>query len=335
MKNIDYNLIYRYLAGETSHAENARIEKWENASSENRSFMAEFEQILHNAVPKNPPATPDVEQAWLEIAEKLGKTTGEARVLPSRMQRKPHHASSKSLRIVAAAAFFIILVGAALFYKNFLHQVDWHQVHTKNAQRLPLRLPDGSNVRLNADSRLQYPPMFSDSVRIVYLSGEAFFEIEPQAKPFLVKTENAQIRVLGTKFNIWARDEQTRVIVKDGRVSLKTLTMPDDSGIVLSGSQMSICRKDSAPETPSLVDSKKLLGWLENRIVFEQTSLSEIIDELQRFYDVRIQLVNPTLGQNTLTGSFHNKPLETVLASICLTLNLQYGSENGKYVILK
>jgi ferric-dicitrate binding protein FerR (iron transport regulator) len=72
---------------------------------------------------------------------------------------------------------------------------------------------------------------------------------------------------------------------------------------------------------------------LEGRIVFDQTSLTEVVSELQRVYNVMIELSNPALGAHTITGSFHRKPIESVLASICLTLDLQYSKRDGKFVI--
>ena len=84
-----------------------------------------------------------------------------------------------------------------------------------------------------------------------------------------------------------------------------------------------------------MVDVGNMLGWLDGKIVFEQTNLAEVIAELQRVYDVSIELSNPALGQMTITGAFQNKPIESVLASICLTLNLQNRKEGGKYLIFQ
>ncbi len=148
-----------------------------------------------------------------------------------------------------------------------------------------------------------------------------------------MNTETARIRVLGTSFNIWARNEQTRVAVQDGRVSLGTPSLPPDSGVVLTANQMSICRKNSVPETPIAVNVQKLIGWMHNRIVFERMPLTEILAELERFYDVDIELKSRALEDSSLTGTFYDKPLETVLTSICMTLNLDCKFSKGKYII--
>jgi transmembrane sensor len=139
--------------------------------------------------------------------------------------------------------------------------------------------------------------------------------------------------VLGTKFGIWARHEQTRVTVREGRVSLRPLELSQASAVKLTANQTSRCQGQNNPEAPKSIDANHLLGWLEGKIVFEQAPLAEVVAELQRIYNVTIELSNPALGVNTITGSFHNKPIETVLASLCLTLNLQYRQQAGKFVI--
>ncbi|MFQ5640645.1 MAG: FecR family protein, partial [bacterium] len=89
------------------------------------------------------------------------------------------------------------------------------------------------------------------------------------------------------------------------------------------------------PETPTPVVSELLLDWLHGGLVFDHTPLSEIVAELQRFYDVPIELENAALSEYTITGTFRDKPLATVLTSICLTLNLRHSFVDGKYVISK
>ncbi|MFQ5676140.1 MAG: FecR family protein [bacterium] len=330
MKPIDDNLIARYLAGETDANENASLEKWMNAASENRKLVAEFGQILNHIEPDCPPAIPNVQSCWEEIAPQIQRGKTRARVLSFPIRQ--YRLASNAFRIVTAAALIIIMLGATLILRHSL-QPSFQQVHTENGQRLHFTLPDGSQVRLNADSKIQFPIAFSDSTRMVHLSGEAFFEVVPGVRPFLVKTENAEVRVLGTTFNVWARERQTRVVVQTGRVEFNARLRPQHPGIVLAASQMSICVNDASPQPPRQVDSEKLLGWLENRLVFEQTPLAEIIAELQREYDVQIKLADSGLGTRTVTGSFHNQTIETILTSICMTLQLQYELKKDQYVI--
>jgi ferric-dicitrate binding protein FerR (iron transport regulator) len=252
------------------------------------------------------------------------------------MKKAPQHATRKvfwSDRYVWAAAAILLLGFATILYQFLQNANGLKTITTAYAQQESIELPDGSVIKLNSGSEIQFPKNFSDSARFVTLSGEAYFEVTHDNRPFLVNTGNAQIRVLGTKFGIWARHAQTRVTVREGRVSLRALEMPPATAVELTANQTSVCQQQSPPEPPRTSDADYWLGWLEGKIVFDQTSLAEVAAELQRVYNVTIELSDPKLGAHTITGSFHNKPIESVLASICLTLNLQYTKQADKFVI--
>jgi ferric-dicitrate binding protein FerR (iron transport regulator) len=330
----DTELLSRYFSGEADAAERAQVEAWRQASSENQRAFAEFEKIWQNAAEKLPP-TPDLDHAWRDLSARLDlpRERQPARMLP--MKILPWAAARTmrwSDRYVLAAAAVLVLGFATILYRYLQDANALQKASAAHGRRESITLPDGSRAHLNSGSEIQFYKNFSDSVRLVTLSGEAYFEVRAGQRPFLVHTDNAQIKVLGTKFGIWARNEQTRVTVSEGRVSLGSLESPQAT-VVLTANQTSLCRKDGVPQPPQTIDAGHLLGWLDGKIVFDQTSLAEVIAELERVYNASIELANPGLGSHTITGSFHHKPLESVLASVCLTLNLRYAKQGGKYMI--
>jgi ferric-dicitrate binding protein FerR (iron transport regulator) len=334
-KTVQFELLMRYFSGEATTEERATIETWQQASPENQRVFAELEKVWHGATEKLPQA-PNVDQAWSELSARLGlpPESRPARVLE--MKKAPQRPARKvfwSDRYVWAAAAVLLLGFATILYQFLQNANGLKTITTAYAQQESVELPDGSIVKLNSGSEAQFPKNFSDSARYVALSGEAYFEVTHDNRPFYVNTGNAQIRVLGTKFGIWARHEQTRVTVREGRVALRTLELPPETAVELTANQMSVCQHQNPPEPPRTVDADHLLGWLEGNIVFDQTSLTEVVAELQRVYNVIIELSDPALGAHTITGSFHHKPIESVLASVCLTLNLQYTKQAGKFII--
>ena len=102
---------------------------------------------------------------------------------------------------------------------------------------------------------------------------------------------------------------------------------------MLGPNQMSRILGDGLPESPKAVDAEYALGWWEGRLVFKKTSLREIIDELERSFDVSIE-TDSSLVIETLTATFEDLPLETILASICMTLGVDFRLEDGRYVIV-
>ncbi len=337
MNPLDQNdLLSRYFAGEATAEERAQVEAWRRASSENRKVFAEFEKIWQNASSEKLPHAPDVDQSWMELAAKLGlpREQSPARILEMKKPPKetPRRFSWSDRYVWAAAAVLLLALGMFL-YRGLQDASGLKKVVAAYGEQENIRLPDGSTVRLNSGSEIQFSKSSFDSARSVIIFGEAYFEVTRDNRPFIVSTENAQIKVLGTKFGIWSRHDETRVTVREGRVSLHALKAPPETAVELAPNQMSMCRQQQPPESPRTVDAGQLLAWLEGKIVFDQTPLVEVIAELQRVYNVSIELSNPALGQSTITGSFQNKSIESVLASICLTLNLQYKKDAGKYVI--
>lgn len=333
-----YELLTRYFSGEATADERATVETWRQASPKNQRVFAEFAKIWQNAAPEKFLQIPNVDHAWSELSAQLGlpPEAQPARILA--MKKAPETSTPvlkvfRSDRYIWAAAAVLLLAFATILYQYSQKAKGVKTLASAYAQQERVELPDGSIVKLNSGSEIRFPKNFPDSARYVVLTGEAYFEVTHDDRPFFVNTGNAQIRVLGTKFGIWARAEQTRVTVREGRVSLRALELPPVAEIELTANQMSICRQQNPPEPPRAVDAGHLLGWLEGKIVFDQASLDEVVAELQRVYNVTIELSAPVLGEHTITGSFHRKPIESVLASICLTLDLQYSKQDDKFVI--
>lgn len=331
-----YNLIHRYLAGEASEAESRELEAWLNASAENRLIFDEAEKLWRKIGAPQPHNVPPFEAFWQSLESKLeaeaGKTS--ATIIPLvRAQRKIFSGKVNYYRWLAAAAVLIFLVGATFIYQRIFKAEDWQTYTTQNAERLRVILPDGSQVELNAASQIQFLAAGFDTLRAVTLSGQAFFEIRPNGNPFVVNTENAQVRVLGTSFDVRARHQRTQVMVQVGRVSLQTVGAPVEKGVVLAPGQMSFVDKLAMPIAPIAIDSIFIAAWRQQRLVFENTPLSEIAAELQRVYDVEIQIADHELHTLAITGTFERQPVTEVLTSLCLALHLNYSGSNGKYVI--
>jgi ferric-dicitrate binding protein FerR (iron transport regulator) len=151
-------------------------------------------------------------------------------------------------------------------------------------------------------------------------------------KPFIVLTNNAKTTVLGTKFNVYNRGEKTEVIVKEGLVNLAPLKS-ENKGINLSKDELSFISNDKNTHTPEKVDPDYRLGWLKGKLVFDNTPLNNVIDELVRFYDIPIAMKGIKYQNSGLTGTFSDQSLEDVLSMICLTFNLDYKkNEKGYYI---
>lgn len=332
-----YNLLARYLANELSTEQAREFEAWRSASPENQQLLHELEKLWHATPSAQASAAPDIDQAWRRLSQRLQLQTRGASVLPLKtvVAQQPSRMRWPARRAWLAAAA-VLLIGISLYVLAELPQGSaLHVAITHNSQQLEITLSDGSVVRLNSGSKLQYPKTFSDSLRQVLLDGEAFFQVTPAARAFVVVTSNAVTRVLGTAFNVRARSEHTRVIVRKGSVRLQAAHGEAHTGVVIHAGEMSECEPGQNPGPAVAANVEHLLGWLAGKLVFVQTPLSEIAAELARFYDVSVQLTDSSLANKSVTGTFQNQTLPSVLSSLCLTLDLQYVKTKGRYLIMR
>lgn len=170
-------------------------------------------------------------------------------------------------------------------------------------------LPDSTSVWLNANSTLRYPVSFSGSERHVELSGEAFFEVSKNKKlPFVVSTHGIDIKVLGTSFSVDACENYTEVSLVSGSVSLhKNNTASGEPDIMLKpGESVRFSLADNSLVS-STVRPEQATSWVTGQFVFRESSLEEIMHELQRAFHVKIYIDNPDLNDMKFDADFTDR----------------------------
>lgn len=228
----------------------------------------------------------------------------------------------------------LIVIASLVIFNSADKEKILKTISTTNSQTMKVVLSDGSVVQLNNGSKIEFVEDFEEEKREIRLTGEAFFEVNKDGRPFIINTENAVTKVLGTKFNVWSRNNETRVIVKEGKVSLAENTVEDKKVFLTEGETSKVIASKS-PADPTKVNTDKLLGWMDGKMVFENTSLSEITNEIERHYDIKITLENLELSKYNLTGTFDNEEIDTVLTKICLALNIKYLEGRNSYKLTK
>lgn len=207
-------------------------------------------------------------------------------------------------------------------------------------QKLTVFLSDGSKVKLNAESKIRYQKPFDDDQRVVYLEGEAFFEVVPDKnRPFIVRSANLETRVLGTSFNVKAYpDEHTiNVAVKTGMVSVidteQKLAKSQNKSIVLSPTEMvsfSLANKDMSVTN---YDPKEVLSWSEGILYFNDATMEQFVAELERWYGIDIVVNRKTKIKKGIVGEFKDQSLEEILLGTHEASQFDYEFKNGKVII--
>ena len=191
---------------------------------------------------------------------------------------------------------------------------DLVQVESPLAQSLETRLPDRSEVVLNAGSQLSYSDIRWEEKRQVQLKGEAFFRVE-KGSLFTVETDLGTVRVLGTQFNVYAWKDQFRVTCTEGSVAV---TYRDAQVTLAAGEEVRLINtgelRKGAGDSP---------GWIQGEFTFDGEPLWMVIDEVERQFGLRVR-IDPTLAADTISTQFVRGDPQDILDKISYTLNLEY-----------
>ncbi|MGM0407727.1 MAG: FecR family protein, partial [Bacteroidota bacterium] len=196
-------------------------------------------------------------------------------------------------------------------------------------------LPDGTSVFLNADSELKYPDQFSDNKRIVKLDGEAFFDVtRNEEMPFIIETKKAEIRVLGTSFNVNTKftDKDVEVYVESGLVEL-TMKKGSQKKLLVDPGNVGIISKNEISKEKNT--NQNVLAWKTKNIVFKEDKLETVLNTLNNIYHVDIQYTNNEILNYRLTTTFKNQNIESVMEVICATFNLKVDYHDDEIILVK
>ncbi|MBT31625.1 MAG: hypothetical protein CMO01_18370 [Thalassobius sp.] len=317
-------------------------ERIEQSSSESNALIQEAKKIARTVSYEKHELSKEekseIEQAIFTTISK--DATQETKVIDRKNYFKPLS--------IAASIILLISIGIGYYFVNQqLNQTEETQelsyiekVNPKG-HKSTLKLPDGTSIKLNAESKLVFPSDFGQVKREVYLEGEAFFDVEPDAeKPFSVISGDITTTVLGTSFNVRAftSDNKVQVAVTEGKVqvskSFQDSISQNTSKLFLLPNQLGTYNKNDDELIKSEFDADLVLGWKEGKLVFKDSDFKEIVSKLERWYGVTIITQRRKKLEKDYTGIFINKSLETVLEGISFSFKFDY-EINGKIVIIK
>ena len=221
----------------------------EKVASNNAEYQA-YKKIWEAAEPATPPTVPDTTAAWHSLRQKMREADAEVVVRPWYAFLRPAH----------GMAFAMVLLLSFLGWNVYLDKVPVVYT-TERGQTLTITLPDNSTVDLNAESRLSHSRRFARGNRDLDLSGEAWFAVEKGETPFVIRTGVASVTVLGTMFNVFARDQRVEVAVTEGRVSVAAEGADPAKEVILQKGQFTACVAGSLPDPARLLRLDHHPSW--------------------------------------------------------------------------
>jgi ferric-dicitrate binding protein FerR (iron transport regulator) len=296
-------ILFRYIKGEASPQEKKAVILWIRETEENKQKFQEYRRFY------------DI-LAWQKKETDLSI-------------KKPY---SKSVRlythILRIAAVFIFGFGLSHFLRNAkgMEQESLYQtLNVPAGQRAELILADGTNVWLNANSSITFPTKFDSENRVVTLKGEAYFDVQKKPEqPFLVRSGDYTIRVLGTQFNVQAYPQnpafETDLI--EGSVEILKAGANNKPITLNPGSKVRI--QDGKHTVSSITDYDYYL-WKEGLICFDDIILSDLFKQLELYFDIKINIKDRSLLIHKYTGKFRTKEgIEHILKTLQLSNDFKY-----------
>jgi transmembrane sensor len=242
------------------------------------------------------------------------------------------------IRTISIAASILLLIGLGITYYINTNQV-FKKTYTENiapkGQISSVILPDGTKAFLNSGSVLRYDNLFGRKYRNVQLVGEAYFEVAHNERlPFVINTDVIRIKVLGTKFNVMAypEDNVVETIVKEGKVSVSELN--GASSLLLLANEKATFNKKTRELILGRANPDLVTSWKENLLTFDNENFANVIQKLERWYNVKISVEGTDSIKDRFTLTVRTESLREVLELIGLTTDIEY-TIDGNHVTIK
>ena len=280
------------------------LDEWEKANSQ---FLPDAATALQKMLASGDTVTPP------ETTDRKG--TGLSRIF--------------RFRLIAAAMTALVLVSAAYSLKNI---VLYHSMSTGYGETRSVVLPDGSLVSMNANSTIRYSRFgFGNNNREVFLSGEADFSVTHAGnQPFVVTAGTGlNVVVLGTRFTVYARDAQERVVLREGKVQLRYHGEQTEKKLLLQPGDLFTNAAGSNPRLEHISNPENLSAWKDHEFLFEGTSLTEIAAMIRDNFGLTVHFDHRDIAERRITGSFHADTATELLDAIAQLLNIHYTIREG------
>ncbi|MEX2567581.1 MAG: FecR domain-containing protein [Cyclobacteriaceae bacterium] len=344
MKKYKWLLIQRFVTGNAKSEEHRIVEEWMDQHPDNKFLIRELEEIW--ALSSAEDFEVNIQEAWKKF--KTSDIKSKSRPILYHYRKKSRSAGI-IINAFRVAAFILVAFVAGYFSHqmtaviNEAEQVgdrsgfySMQEMTTDRGEKARVTFSDGTEVMLNSASSLQFPDEFHGSIRKVHLQGEAFFKVVNNPdQPFIVNVDGAEVKVLGTAFNVrsWSDDSSTEVMVREGKVSVSStaLKMEEPTEVVLTEGYYTRLAKGKVPAPAKKVDPTNYLLWTSGGMHFNNDPIAKVITDIERRFNVDISVVGDDLVEIPYTGTFQYAELDEVLSVIAASVGFEYSRE-GKEI---
>jgi transmembrane sensor len=242
---------------------------------------------------------------------------------------------AQRLAVAACVVAFAVLLDARL---RPTPEAPAREYVTAAGERATVSLVDGTRVLLSVDTKLRVLRGYGSAGRGVELDGEAYFIVRHDPRsPFVVRTARGTMKDLGTEFSVRAyrREAYTQVVVATDSVELFN-NAPSDSGatlLTLRPRDRAVIDEQRRVTVVANVDVEQYVSWTRGRLVFDDERVAAVVAQLERWYDLDIDVADPALGGERVTISFETESADEALSALAKVLNVRL-TRSGRSVRL-
>jgi ferric-dicitrate binding protein FerR (iron transport regulator) len=321
-RNINDELLARWLNGNLTNDERQELEEWSKADDDHSKTLKDMQRIEDDIELLKQMEAVDSKSALHKVKSRMVHASSGLTAFFKHWQRVA------AVILIPLLAYNMYQIVSNQTRTPELAAITWNEISTPPGLRSEFQLPDGSTVWLNANTRLKYPLNFAKDQRLVELEGEALFDVKsnPQ-RPFVVDAGAIQVEAIGTTFNVMAyRDaEQIQTALIEGKVNLyskhgneleqRATLLPGQLGVYHAASKHLQCKDENLD---------KYIAWREGTLLFRNDSMEDVLAKIGRWYNVNFELMDEIDERYAYTGEFSGEPLSQVLEYIELTTPVKF-----------
>lgn len=311
--------IIHYLEGNATPGEQELLLDWVNQSSDNKLYFQQLKNLWEMSDPKIAELKIFTPKALENVLDKIE---------PTRSRKL-----KVNLRKIAAILFLPLMAASFFLGKKLEHKVanavSYNEIYASLGTRSTILLSDGSKVWLNSGSKLRYPDKFTSNNRVVFLTGEAYFEVQSDLdRPFIVRSNNINVKATGTKFNVQALESEKEIKVSliSGKVEVNRQIDTDKNQVLanLIPNQMLTYDTLTGKVQTFTGDLYEFIAWKDGQLVFRNRPLSEVVKKISQHYNVDIELRGRELQDYRYRATFEEESLNEILKLLQLSSPIRY-----------
>jgi transmembrane sensor len=356
-KNRFWELLAKVQSGEATPEEQLELNQHLVAFPEDQQLVKLIDAFWAIEMPgKDSPDASETENRWSAFRKKIGseQPVSHQPVATGKLRRI-------TIRLAGIAAIGLIIAGSIWLWNAMTSSpVQKNIVSTKNGSKSKIEMPDGTQVWLNVGSRIEYDGNYGKDNREITLIGEAYFDVvHNEKKPFIIHTRAMNVKVLGTVFNVKAYpgDGVSEAALIKGSIEVTFPGRPEEKLILRPNDKIAVANKpgkaEETPQKPAVQTRQEKpeimlakvnyqpsdsiiieTSWVKNKLIFRSKPFAELTKDMERWFNVNIQVQDNTVLDKKFTGTFSNESITEAMDALSLTYSFQYRFDKSHNTIV-